>query len=355
MQVRVLTDKDRDAWNSFASAHGGGQVLQSYEWGLFKSQLGWGHFILVAEDAGEIKAGISILARKLPIIKKTLLYAPRGPIVDLSNKHLLTTLIDGICVEASLRNAIALKIDPEIDESDINAVDVLKRIGFIKKKKQVQPRATYFVDLTRPLDDLLMSFEEKTRYNIRLAEKKGIKVMEESTQAGLESFYRLYRETCKRDSFLIHPMSYYVKLKNLLIEKGMANIFTAKFRGIPVASIFTFNYGERIWYMYGASANEYRNMMPNHALHWFLIEWAKEKGYKLYDMWGVPVNPKEGHPLYGVWRFKKGFNGQLKSWIGMYDLPFDKLTYNLFDKGVEFYQAARSLLTKGKIVDSLSE
>jgi len=355
MQLRVLTDKDRDIWNNFVSSQKLPQILQSYEWGQFKSQLGWGHFILVVEDAGEIKAGISILTRKLPIIKKTLFYAPRGPIVDLADKHFLTTLIDGICVEAALRNAIALKIDPEIDELNINAIDALKEVGFIKKKKQVQPRVTYLIDLTRQEDDILMGFEEKTRYNIRLADKKGVKVMEESTQAGLESFYKLYKETCKRDTFLIHPMNYYVKLKNLLIEKNMANIFTAKFRGIPVASIFTFRFGDRIWYMYGASANEYRNVMPNHALHWFLIKWAREKGYKLYDMWGVPSSPTEGHPLYGVWRFKKGFNGELKSWIGVYDLPFDKLTYNLFDKGVQFYQAARSLFTKGRIMDSLSE
>lgn len=355
MQVRVLTEKDRDAWNAFASTHGGSQILQSYEWGQFKSQLGWGHFILAIEDQGEIKAGISILSRKLPGINKALFYAPRGPIVDFTDKASLTALIDGICVEAALRNAIVLKIDPEIDGSDNNAADALIAAGFIKKKKQVQPRATYFIDLTRTEDDILKSFEEKTRYNIRLADKKGVKVMEESTQSGLESFYKLYKETCKRDTFLIHPMNYYVRLKNLLIERNMANIFTAKFRGIPVASIFTFRFGDRIWYMYGASANEYRNVMPNHALHWYMIKWAKEKGYRLYDMWGVPSDPKEGHPLYGVWRFKKGFNGQLKSWIGVYDLPFDKLTYNLFDKGMAFYQAARSLLTKGRIVDSLSE
>lgn len=107
--------------------------------------------------------------------------------------------------------------------------------------------------------------------------------------------------------------------------------------------------------MYGASANEYRNVMPNHALHWHFIKWAKEKGYRTYDMWGVPANPKEGHPLYGVWRFKKGFNGAAKTWVGVYDLPFDKLSYGIFEKCMAVYQAARSLITKGKIVDSLSE
>lgn len=231
MQVRVLTEKDRDLWNSFAASQKDPQILQSYEWGQFKSRLGWSHFIVAVEDGGEIKAGISILSRELPLIKKSLFYAPRGPVVDLSKPELFDALIDGVCVEAALRNALALKIDPEIDEADKKAVRSLQSKGFINKKKQVQPRSTFFIDLSKPVDELLMSFDEKTRYNIRLAEKKGVKVVEESNQSGLESFYKLYKDTCRRDTFLIHPMSYYSKLRDILIEKGMANVFTAKFRG----------------------------------------------------------------------------------------------------------------------------
>jgi len=93
----------------------------------------------------------------------------------------------------------------------------------------------------------------------------------------------------------------------------------------------------------------------NHALHWHFIKWAKEKGYELYDLWGYPLTQRPGHPLYGVWRFKKGFNGELKTWIGVYDLPFDKITYNIFDHGVAFYQALRSLIMKGKISDRCRE
>jgi len=355
MQVRVLDQKDAKIWDVFVSSQPGSQILQSYEWGAFKSKCGWGHFVMAVEEAGEIKGGISILTRRLPLIKRTVFYAPRGPIMKKNDPELFNALMDGVLVEAAKMNAVALKIDPEIDESDSGYIQMLASKGFIRKKKQVQPRATYFLDLTRPLDELLMSFEEKTRYNIRLSEKKGVKVSEESTQTGIDNFYKLYQETCSRNNFLIHPKSYYTKLKDILIENGMANVFTAKFRGVPVASIFIFRFGERVWYMYGASANEYRNMMPNHAIHWHMIKWAKEKGYKLYDLWGIPSNPKEGQPLYGVWRFKKGFNGELKTWIGVYDLPFDGLVYKLFDRGVGIYQAVRSLIKKGRISDSLSE
>ena len=355
MQVRVLTEKDRGSWNDFVGSQLGSQILQSYEWGEFKSKLGWDHFIVAVEEGSVIKAGMSILSRKLPVVKKNFFYAPRGPIVPMNDPGAMNALIDGVCVEAALRNAIALKIDPEIDENDATAINVLKNKGFTRKQKQVQPRTTYFLDLTKSLDELLKSFEEKTRYNIRLAEKKGVKVREDSTQAGIETFYKIYRETSKRDVFLIHPKSYYMKLKECLIDRGMANVFIAEYNNVPVASLFAFRFGDRIWYMYGASINDYRNVMPNHALHWHLIKWAKEKGLKIYDLWGVPSSPSEKHPLFGVYRFKKGFNGAVRSWIGAYDLPFEPISYTLFDKGVSFYQGLRSLLTKGKISDSLSE
>jgi peptidoglycan pentaglycine glycine transferase (the first glycine) len=355
MQVRVLTEKDRTAWDDFVASQKDSQILQSYEWGEFKSKLGWDHFVVAVEDAGQIKAGMSVLSRKLPILKKNIFYAPRGPVVPFSDTGSINALIDGVCVEAALRNAIALKIDPEIDDKDGTAIDILKNKGFIRQHKQVQPRTTYFLDLTKGLDELLMSFEEKTRYNIRLAEKKGVKVREDSTQGGIEVFYKIYRETSKRDVFLIHPQSYYMKLKECLIDRGLANVFIAEYQGIPVASLFAFRFGDRVWYMYGASINDYRNVMPNHALHWHLIKWAKEKGLKVYDLWGIPSSPDEKHPLYGVYRFKKGFNGAVRAWIGAYDLPFEPISYTLFNKGVSFYQGVRSLLTKGKISDSLSE
>lgn len=355
MQVRVLNGNDRQKWNDFAASRDGSQILQSYEWGEFKAKCGWEHFILAVEDGGDIKAGMSVLSRKMPLINRPIFYSPRGPIGTFADPDLFNALIDGICVEASLKGAVALKIDPEIDENNNSVIDLIKVSGFAKKKKQVQPRTTYIMDLTKSQDDLLMGFEEKTRYNIRLSEKKGVKVREDSTNAGIETFYKIYQETSKRDVFLIHPRSYYLKLKECLVDRRMANVFIAEYQDKPVASLFAFRFGDRVWYMYGASMNEYRNVMPNHALHWHMIKWAKEKGCRVYDLWGIPSNPNESHPLYGVYRFKKGFNATLKSWIGVYDLPFDRLSYGLFDKGTALYQNMRSLLTKGRISDSLSE
>lgn len=354
MHSEILREDYRNQWDEFVASNGG-HILQSYQWGKFKSSAVWESFIIVLRESNEIKAGISILSRTLPIFGLKLFYAPRGPVVDFKNTELVKTLFDVVKGEAKKRGALALKIDPEIEETNSDVVGLLKGNGFLVNKKQVQPRATFLLDITRDTDTLLASFDEKTRYNIRLAEKKGVQIKHESNINGVEHFYRMYTETSSRDRFLIHPREYYFKVKEYLIDKDLAEIFVAYFRGVPVASVVIFKFGEKIWYMYGASIGIYRNVMPNHLLHWHVIKWAKENGYKSYDLWGIPANPKESHPLYGVYRFKKGFNGERKGWIGVYDLPFNYPMYRLFNTAVNLHQNVRSLLLKGKISDSLAE
>ena len=355
MHVEILPENYRNLWNEFVANHPNGHILQSFEWGKFKGSGKWEPFILTLKESGEIKAGISIISRTVPLLGLKYFYAPRGPVVDFKNPDILNTLFDAVKNEAKKRGAIALKVDPEIEEQSDEVVEILKGNGFINNKKQVQPRATFIVDLKPDLDTILSSFEEKTRYNVRLAEKKGVQVKHESNINGIEHFCKMYTETGQRDKFLIHPKEYYYRLKEYLIDRDLAEVFVAYFRGVPIASVVIFKLGQKIWYIYGASISIYRNVMPNHLLHWHVIKWAKENGYKEYDLWGIPVKAKEGHPLYGVYRFKKGFNGERKTWIGVYDLPFNKLLYWFVNTAIKFYQNLRSLLKKGKIVDSLAE
>jgi lipid II:glycine glycyltransferase (peptidoglycan interpeptide bridge formation enzyme) len=228
-------------------------------------------------------------------------------------------------------------------------------LGFEKALKQVQPRATLVLDHLPDLEQILMGFEEKTRYNIRLAERKGVSVKEDGTEQGINQFFDLYQETAQRDKFLVHPRSYYKKVRETLFKAGLGTNFIAFHEGKPVAAVIIFSFGERIWYMYGASASASRNVMPNHLLHWEVIKWAKAKGYRSYDLWGIPANPSESHPLYGVYRFKKGFRGEQIKYIGAYDFPYSPLLYHAFEYGVLWWQNLRSLITKGKIEDSLSE
>jgi len=329
-------------------------ILQSYEWGELKSRFGWQPLRLAIEDSGKIVAGVSILKRTLPF-RHSLFYAPRGPVINFKQRELLEFLLGAIEKEADKHHAVSLKVDAEIPEEDKEILDALRRLGFEPALKQIQPRATLLVDLSEDLDKLLMNFEEKTRYNIRLAEKKGVVVREDLSEKGINSFYALYKTTALRDKFLIHPLKYYQLIREILFEKGMGTSFIAYYENKPIAAVLIFCFGSRVWYMYGASASEYRNLMPNHLLHWQVINWAKERNYKTYDLWGIPANPVEGHSLWGVYRFKKGFNGKSVKYIGAYDFPYSPLFYHLLEHGVIWWQNLRSLMTKGKIEDSLGE
>ena len=395
--MQLITGLDKISWNSFVSSFDDPAILQSHEWGELKALHGWMPIRVAVEDDGKIVAAISILKRKLPYFNLNIFYAPRGPVVDFENTEALDFLLDEVRKLAKKHRAIALKIDPQIVESrelkvesrEVKIEDILKERGFSYCKKQIQPRSTFVVDLTLTEEKLLASFEEKTRYNIRLSAKKGVTVKKMSTDEGVDTFYNIYKETASRDNFLIHPIRYYRNIKKLLIggkelletscstlEKSAiggkeqlgtscstlgkkatpgSNIFIAYHKDIPVAGVWTFNFGKKIWYMYGASLSSYRNVMPNHALHWHIMKWAKEKELKDYDMFGIPSNPTEKHPLWGVYRFKKGFNGKLVKYIGVYDLAYRPLLYKLIEKGISLFQNLRSLLLKGKISDSLGE
>lgn len=340
---------DKDSWNKVAEVSG--QVLQSYEWGQLKGSFGWEPLRIKLDD----KTGISILKRKLPFINKCIFYAPRGPIVDFQNKDKLKELIAAVKTEAEKNGALFLRIDPEIEDSDTVSLNNLKSLGFIRSGKEIQPRATIILDITKTEDEIMAGFESKFRYNIRLAEKKGVVVEEDISESAVEKYYGIYKVTSQRDSFMIHPLSYYKKVRELIIESGMGTIFLTYIGGVPVAGVFIFAFGKRVWYMYGASSNESRNLMPNNLIHWNVIKWAKERGYKEYDLWGIPANPTLNHPLWGVYKFKKGFNGKTHKFIGAYDLPFNRLQYKLFNSALNGFQNVRSLIKKGKLSDSLGE
>ncbi|MFH2034441.1 MAG: peptidoglycan bridge formation glycyltransferase FemA/FemB family protein [Candidatus Margulisiibacteriota bacterium] len=353
--MKLCEDIDRQRWDEFIANSPHSPILQTYGWGEVKKRQGWTPIRLAIVEGNNILAGVQLLKRNLPYVGRSIFYAPRGPVVDFGSEDMLDTLLRAIEAEAKKHKAILLKIDPEIEEGEKSIFRLLMNHGFCQQKKQIQPRTTIYLDLTKGLKDLLKSFEEKTRYNIRLSAKKGVTVREFSNEEGVNIFYEIYKETSSRDNFLIHKRSYYEKIKEELVDRGMAQIFIAYLGEEPIAGVFTFTCGPRIWYMYGASSNEYRNVMPNHALHWHVIQWAKACGYKVYDLWGIPSDPKPGHPLWGVYRFKKGFNGEVVKLVGACDLVYDPFYNFIFNGALGLYKNARSLITKGKIIDSLEE
>jgi lipid II:glycine glycyltransferase (peptidoglycan interpeptide bridge formation enzyme) len=176
---------------------------------------------------------------------------------------------------------------------------------------------------------MLAAMKSKWRYNVRLAQRKGVTVRQGSvTDLGL--LYRLYKETAARDGFVIRPETYYEDAWGSFIQAGLARPLIAEVEGEAVAMIIAYRFAGRAWYMYGASRAIHRDKMPNHLLQWTAMQWAKEQGCTAYDMWGAPDELVDSDPLWGVYRFKRGFGGEFVEHIGAWDFPVSQLGYWLY-------------------------
>ncbi|MBO8128191.1 MAG: peptidoglycan bridge formation glycyltransferase FemA/FemB family protein [Peptococcaceae bacterium] len=345
MKTRLISEHERERFNNFIQRHPKGHVLQSYEWGEVKSATGWKPYRMVLESKNNIVAAVSVLERRLPFINKPIFYSPRGPVVDFSKPEHMKGILEGIKSLARERGAILWKIDPDVTRD--SGVDVqLLRLGFRALSRGlnfegVQPRFVFRLPLDKSLDEIFASLASKTRYNIRLAARRGVKVRDDCGKDDLRVFYDILQETAQRDRFLIRSFEYYEVIWRCLVEKGMAKLFMAEYAGEAIAGTLAFAFGDKVWYVYGASSNRHRRVMPNYALQWAMIRWAKSLGCRIYDFRGVSGDLNPDNPLYGLYRFKKGFAGDFTEFIGEFDYPLAPLWYQLWVKGEPAYREWR--------------
>lgn len=348
MRVRSITNNDRKTFNRFVSNHPKGHILQSFEWGEVKASTGWKPHRLLLDDGNRVRAGVSILERRLPGLNETIFYAPRGPVLDFDDREAFGALIRGVRDLAKERKAILWKIDPDIPKPLLPASH-LEALGFRSLGRGlnfegVQPRFVFRLSITDTLEEIFAQFSQKTRYNIRLAERKGVTVRSDCTEADLVPFYDLLKETCRRDGFLVRGIEYYRVIWRELVERDLARLFVAEYEGRPIAAKLSFLFGDKVWYVYGASGNTYRNVMPNHALQWAMIGWAKSRSCTMYDFRGVSGDINPDNPLYGLYRFKKGFGGEFVEFTGEYDYVLSPAFYHLWNWGEPRYRHLRGRL-----------
>lgn len=352
MQAREIPESDRQRWNDFVASSPTGDLLQSWEWGELKRRSGgWQPIRLAVELSDKIVASVSILERRLPRLNKCIYYAPRGPVYDLADREPLAVLMQTVRERARLDGAILLKVDPPIPIEREGAETDLQDLGFVRVADKrgfggVQPRCVMTLDLRPPIEEVLANCKPKWRYNIRLAEKKGVRVRLSDDRADLTAFYRLLEETAVRDGFLIRGAEYYEAIWDTLVEPGYARLFLAEYQGETLAGALSFIFGDKCWYTYGASSNSHRNLMPNHLLQWRMIEWAKSSGCSVYDFRGVSQKREGGEDdrLSGLNRFKAGFGAEFVEYIGEFDLPFSGFWYWAWSKGMPAVMSiARSL------------
>jgi len=336
------------AWNAFVERRADGHALQTSAWAALKSRFGWSIGRVAALDGEQVVAGASVLFRKLSLGLGTFAYVPKGPLVDWDNAPHVSTLFDGLDALCRARHAFALKLEPDLEANDEqptapSTLDLRLSTFIMRHAPFIQPRRTILLDLTKTEDEILAAMHQKTRYNIRLATRKGV-VVREGTEDDLPAFYALTQVTGARDDFGVHSADYYRAAFELFAPRGWARLFVAEVHetGIeptPVAAIMVFAFGNKAWYMYGASGDEHRERMPNHALQWEAIRWAKSRGCATYDLWGVPDEDKatleaqyleRNEGLWGVYRFKRGFGGRLVRYVGAFDRVYTPLLYRAF-------------------------
>lgn len=341
MQIKEVLENEKGLWNEFVAASPTGDLLQSFEWGDLKQRSGGWHPIRIAvEDNGKIVGAVAILKRKLPHLNKSILYAPRGPVCDFSDQRVLSALVDAVKARAASEGAILFKIDPPVTADRSDVVRSLSDLGFAEVSEAdgfggTQPRCVMQLDLSPSIDDILAGCKPKWRYNIRLAEKKGVEIRSDCTKDDLKLFYDVLKETAQRDRFLVRGYEYYDAMWDTLVVPGYAKLFLAQYEGEVVAGAISYLFGDKCWYTYGASSNRHRNVMPNHLMQWRMIEWAKSSGCSWYDFRGVSQqkDSSSGDHLSGLNRFKEGFGAQFVEYIGEFDLPFSKTWYWAWNTG----------------------
>jgi lipid II:glycine glycyltransferase (peptidoglycan interpeptide bridge formation enzyme) len=343
-------ETSRTTWEQALGRLPKAHALQSWVWGEFKSRWGWSasrYLLTIAEGSWEPLAAVQVLKRKLPRLPFSILYVPKGPALDYNDGPLRRVVLSELESLARRERAIFIKIDPEVVKSwgleperpspiGSKFVKELKQRGWRFSAEQIQFRNTVEIAVQRPEEELLAAMKSKTRYNIRLAGRKDI-VVRPGTPDDLAVIGEMYRETAVRDGFAIRPLDYYLDIWHAFYDAGMAQPLIAEYEGDPVAAVVLVRYGSRVIYMYGASTDKERSRMPNHLLQWEAIRWAQSQGAEIYDFWGAPDEFVETDRLWGVWRFKDGFNGQVVRHIGAWDFVIRPFWYWLYTAALPKY------------------
>ena len=321
-------------------------LLQSFDWGEFQENLErkkW-HFIIL--DENNIIASALVAKYSLPL-GKSYLYCNRGVVTNfqfpISNFQLKETkefwklFLDRIKEIARKENSIFFRMDPEWESGEDKKL--LEGLGFIKSKKEINPQNTLILNISRSEEEILAQMHSKTRYNIRLAARKGVKIrISGGNDEDFEAFWKLMEETTERDGFSSHPKEYYKKQLEFFNKKNIVKLLIAEFNGRVVSAVMVSFYGENAVYLHGASSYEYRKYMAPHLIQWEAIMEARRRGCSYYDFWGIegenPESRIKNQDWGGITRFKKGFArefGVEKNYIGAWDLPLQKIWYRIYN------------------------
>ncbi len=319
--------------------------LQSYEWGEFRKKTGITVIRRGVIDEKKIKNGYTVTIHRIPKLPFTIGYLPKGMIPD-------SILLEDIKAAVKKSNCVYVQLEPDSIQKDIH----LKNSNFqiLPSFHPLFTKYSFVLDLTKSEEELLKNMHPKTRYNIKVAQKHDVKIVEDNSEKGFETFLKLYEETTTRQRFYAHTPKYHKNLWELLKDsKDSKNslsyhLLHAKVGKETLTSWVLFSFQNKLYYPYGASSREHRDKMANNLIMWEAIKLGKKLGCTSFDMWGaLGENPDTKDPWYGFHKFKQGYGAVLTEFTGSYDFVLNSQMYQvvkLADKGRWFFLRLKKLI-----------
>lgn len=294
--------------------------LQSKEWEEFRKKTG-------------VKTrrvnGLLMTIHKIPKTPFCIGYLPKGPMPTKK-------LIDELKKVGKEENCIFVQIEPNVER---NSSFIIDHLSLRPAAHPLFTKYTFILDLTKSEEELLKNMHPKTRYNIRVAQKHGVEVKEETGDKAFEQYLKLTKDTTKRQGFFAHSEQYHRLMwqtlqthnSSLITYNLSAHLFTAKYKRKILAAWIVFVHGDTLYYPYGASSNEHRETMASNLMMWEVVKWGKSKGLKKFDMWGaLSSTPDEHDPWFGFHRFKQGYGPKHVEFVGSYDLVIKPFWYEIY-------------------------
>lgn len=326
MTVRPAAESEQSAWDEFVLTAPQASFLQTWAWGEMQARLGVPNWRLVATEGERWQAVALVLRRELPL-GRSWLYMPRGPVFPerLPPDAAWQALMKALAALAQREAAFFIRCDPAVGTAWLAR---LRASEWQKADHEVQPRSTLIVDLGLSEAEILARMHAKTRYNIRLAQRKGVTIRFATDPDAVESFITLSRQVAERTQFRYHPEAYYRAMQAVLTASGQFAVGLAEYQGIVLAAHILIQAGTTVTYAHGASSSQWRELMAPHLLHWESLRWAQRRGATRYDFFGIaPAGATSNHPWAGITRFKEGFGGERADYVGAYDLVMDRTWY----------------------------
>lgn len=350
MSITIEEIHDKDQWNNFLiSQEPRGHLLQAYEWGELKKFLGGSCYRLGALEDGRLIGTMMLYDNDVPIPLPGLkhlkyLYCSRGPAVESPDSPALPALIEYAHKLARKTHAVVLRVEPNItdDMPDMDRwIAAYHKLGFHSYPHAVHLPRCWVLDIRPDLKDLFARFKMTWRQNIRVAERKGVTVREARTDADLQAYYEIIKETSERDGFFIHPLDYHKAILNTFGAQGQAVLYIAEHEGDVLAARMIICMGKWCWDMFGASSNNKRNLKATYLLQYRCLQWAKEHNCDYFDFRVIPTILEPGQDMWGVYEFKRGFGGFARLNMPTQDYVYRPLIYKGWTKLVEIRREQR--------------